>query len=170
METWRRTVAPIIKEGYSAIPGGLRSAAMGRGMEKAAGRYYGEYVQPKYWDAWSGELQRQFASTEAAAARRMPAAGAITGLPGAEFDIYASAAERFRQAQQQGLTAQYGEFMRTTPEQSPWLQQAQQFLGTPMTENIVYPREPGALEQFLGAAAGTAGAYGTYKIMGGSKI
>lgn len=167
METWRRTVAPIIKEGYSAIPGGLRSAALGRGMETAANRFYTESVQPKYWEAWSNELNRQFLSTEAGAARRAPAAGALTALPGVEADIYMSAAERMRQAQQQGLTADYGEFLRTSPEQSPWIQQQLAFLGTPSVENVVYPREPGVFEQALSGAAQTAGAYGTYQLMGG---
>jgi len=167
METWRRTVAPIIKEGYSAIPGGLRSSAMGRGMEKAANRFYTESVQPKYWEAWSGELQRQFASTEAAAARRGPAAGALTSLPGVEADIYMSAGERMRQARQMGLTADYGEFLRTQPEQSPWLQQALQLLGTPSVENIVYPREPGAWELGIKGAAQGAGAAAGYAAMGG---
>lgn len=155
METWRKTVAPIIKEGYSAIPGGLRSAAMGRGMETAANRFYSESIQPKYWDAWSGELSRQFRSTEAAAARRGPAAGALTALPGVEADIYMSAADRMRQAKQMGLTADYGEFLRTQPEASPWTQQQLAYLGIPMTETLGFQGTEGLLSKMAGGA-GTA--------------
>ena len=129
-------------------------------METAANRFYTESIQPKYFDAWSAELNRQFLSTEAGAARRGPAAGALTALPGVEADIYMSAAERMRRAQQQGLTGDYSEFLRTSPEQSPWLQQAQQFLGTPMTETIA---EQGAYP-YAGIAQ-TATGLGIYSLM-----
>lgn len=164
METWRKTVAPIIKEGYSAIPGGLRSSATGRGMETAANRFYQESVQPKYWEAWSGELQRQFASGEAAAGRRAPAAAALTGLPGAEADIYMSAAERMRQAQQMGLTANYQEFLRTQPSVSPYTSQALAFMGTPTMETIGFePQLSPAQNMFMGGV----GAAGGLALMGG---
>ena len=167
METWRKTVAPIIKEGYSAIPGGLRSSAMGRGMETAANRFYQQSVQPKYWEAWSGELQRQFASGEAAAGRRAPAAGALMAMPGAEADIYMSAAERMRTAQQMGLTADYQEFLRTSPGQSPFTCQALAFMGTPTMETISFEPQLSPMQDLFmgGARAGTsiamAGGFGS---------
>lgn len=168
MDTWRQTVAPIIKEGYGAIPGGLRSSAMGRGMETAANRFYQQSVQPKYWDAWTGELDRQYASTEAAAARRAPAASALTALPGAEADIYMSAAERMRSAQQMGLTADYNEFLRTSPSASPFTTQALAYLGTPTLETMAFEPQLSPMQSMFMDKLGGAADIAMYKGAGGT--
>ncbi len=155
METFRRTVLPAVREGYNAVPGGLRSAALGRGMENVTSRFFQESVQPKLFDAFTADLNRQFVSGENAAARRLPAIGSI----GVGTDIFMSAAERFRQAQQQGLTADYGEFLRTTPEASPWLGAVSDYLKIPTNEIAVKQgtKKGGVLGGLTGGLGGLAG-------------
>jgi len=155
METWKSTVAPILQETFASIPGGFYTAARGRSTEAAANRYFGQYVQPQLWSALENARERMFRSTEAAAARVPGAAAQLLGLPSAEFELAAGAAERMQAVEQAPLTAKYQEFLRTTEEASPWLPLGLQYLGIPT--HVVFPKAPKGPsfgEQLLGAATG----------------
>lgn len=177
METWKSTVAPILREEYAGIPGGLYSQARGRGIRDEANRFFGEYVQPTYWQGFQAELGRMFGSTEAAAGRRAPAALALTGLPKTEFDVFAQPAQQYMALQQQGLTASYQEFLRTSPESSPWIQLAMQYMGIPTYQAVtVGPSDGGTDWLGVGAGAGAgalmanAGMLGSMGAGGGAAL
>jgi hypothetical protein len=151
MEMWRQTVEPMVRGGYAGIRGGLYSAARGRGIENAANQYYAENVQPEFMGAWREDLNRQFQSGEAAAGRRQ---GAVASMGGYE-EMMMSAGERLRAARQAGLTADYGDFLRTAPEASPWNQIFQDYLKIP-TRSIVTKQGTQKSMAGVGALAGMA--------------
>lgn len=153
METWRSTVAPMLREEFASIPGGLYSQARGRGIRDEANRFFGEYVQPTYWQGFQAELGRMFSSTEAAAGRSAPAALALTGLPKTEFDVMAGPAQQYMGLQQQGLTAAYQDFLRTSPESSPWMQLAMQYMGIPTYQAVTVGGDGGSTD-WMGVGAG----------------
>jgi hypothetical protein len=169
MNTWRQTVMPLVREQYNSVPGGLYSRDRASGIVNTANEYYGRYVQPKMYDAYQSDINRAFQSTEAAAARRAPAAQLLSQLPFQQFGGYASAADIMRQYRQAPLTAQYQEFLRTSPEQSPWLQYAINYLGVPMTNTVALQGQQGLLSQILGMGGGLATGAGISKYFGFNK-
>jgi hypothetical protein len=152
MQTWRETVLPLVQEGYNAIPGMAYSAARGKGIENAANQFYSENVAPTLFAAQENEANRQFQSVEAAAGRQLSGATALANLPYSQFANAAGAAQTYQAAQQQGLTAQYNEFLRTASENNPWLNAGMQFLGLNNTSTIYRPETTGLGQQMLGGA------------------
>jgi len=148
MEMWKQTVEPLVRGGYAGVKGGLYSAARGRGIENSANQYYAENIQPQFMNAWQQDINRQFQSGEAAAGRRLGAVGAMGGYE----DMLMSAGERMRSAQQQGLTANYGEFLRTRPEASPWNNIMQSYLQIPT--NSVIAKQGSSGGGIMGALGG----------------
>lgn len=167
METWRQTVQPLMQEQYAGIPGGFYSRDRARGVSNAANDFYGQYVQPTYYNAWQGDVQRGFQSAEAAAGRSQGASAALQGMPGAMFQNYGPAAAMMQQLQQQPLTAQYQEFLRTSAENSPWIKYALAYLGTPTMDTAVFQGQEGALGGML-SGAGMGGLMGSMGMLGGS--
>lgn len=165
METWKETIAPWLREEFAAVPGGFYSAARGRGMEEAAGRFYGGYVQPKYWESWQGELGRQFASREAAAARRPAAVAQMTGLAAMEAEPYMMAAERMWQTLQRPIEARKAEELRLAPEADPYVRLGLQYMGIPTMETIAEQGTEGAGTGML-AGAGAGALMGSYGMLG----
>lgn len=148
MSTWSETVQPLIKEAANAIPGGFRSLGMAKNVAAGANEYFAQYVQPTLFQAYSDETNRQFTSVEAAAARRLPAATKLSTLAGDMAQPYMAAALTQKGMEQEGLSAEYQEFMRMAPENNPYYAKALSFLGIPTTDWAVTNQQdqiPGAL-------------------------
>lgn len=162
METWKSTIAPILESEYN-IPGAFYSTRKGMGIGRAAGEFYGGQVAPTLYSSLQAGEQRGFESTEAAAARQPSA----LGLPGQQFAQAAQVAMAKMGLDERQLTAAFNEFLRTSPEASPWMQSQLAYLGTPMVDTFAYDKYPGLIEQIISGGAQGAGAYGMYALMGG---
>lgn len=160
METWQRTVAPLIKEQYAGVPGGLYSRERASGVGRAATDYYGQYIQPTLFQAQEAEQQRAFLSAEQAAARRLPAATQYAQLPYQQFTGMAGASDLMRGYEQQALSAQYQEFLRTAAEYNPWITSGIQFMGVPATQVVGYQGQESPWGTAALGAIGGALAYG----------
>lgn len=155
METWHRTVAPMIRQEYAGVPGGLYSRERAQGVGRAAGDYFGQHVQPRLFEAQQADVSRAFASAEQAAARRMPAAAQFAQLPYQQFAGLAGAADIQRSYELQELSAQYEEFMRGTAERDPWVQIGMQYMGIPTSEVVGFEGQQSPFgPALLGAGAG----------------
>jgi hypothetical protein len=128
MSSYKRNVVPILEQQYAGVPGAMLSTAKAKGVSKASEEYYSQYVQPHLYDAWQQDIQRGFQSGEAAAARRLPAASAFQSLPSAQYMQTAQMGDVSRSVEQNRLSANYEEFLRTSPENSPWLNVGLQYL------------------------------------------
>jgi hypothetical protein len=74
--------------------------------------------------------------------------------------------EIIRQAEQLELDRQYSEWLRTRPENSPYLQAALNFMGLPTTVSYGVPKTPGLLQQLLQLAPELLATYLVYGGMG----
>jgi hypothetical protein len=133
MESWKKTILPTVNQSYAGIPGGFYSSARGRGVTSQANDFYSQYVMPSLFNAQQNTEQLKAASLENAGNRMLPAISALQALPGAEFNTIASASGLYREQEQLGLSAQYNEWLRTRPENSPWLQLGLSYMGIPTT-------------------------------------
>ncbi len=167
METWKRTVAPLVKEQYAAVPGALYSSGRAKGVSQAASDYYSQYVQPTLWQAHQADIERAYQSAEAAAARRPAAVEQLSALPLKEFTAYASAADVLRTYKGQEIEAQRNEALRLAAENNPYLAIALQYLGTPQTSVAVKQGSSSPLAGMLGGAL-LGGLGGISKVFGGS--
>ena len=150
METWRKTVLPMVEEQYN-IPGGFYSTEKGTGVARAASEFYGSQVAPSLYQYQQADVQRGFESGEAAAGRQMQA----TQLPFQQFAGYAQAAQ-LKQAQMQApLTAAYQEYLRTRAEPGWAVQTAGQLAGMPTMDWAAF-REPSMIEQIAGPVTAAA--------------
>lgn len=70
--------------------------------------------------------------------------------------------EIIRQAEQLELDRQYSEWLRTRPENSPYLQAALNFMGLPTTVSYGVPKTPGLLQQLLQLAPELLATYLVY--------
>lgn len=152
METYRQVVDPIVREGFNVTPGGFYSSAAGRGIGRAATDYYGSYVQPTLFQALQTARGQAFESGENAAARSQTATSALTNLPAQTFAGAAGAADIARGYEQERLDALRSEFLRTTPEASPWLQASLAYLGVPTTEAVAIQGQQGIASDLLSLA------------------
>jgi len=132
MAAWRDNVAPVLEQQHAGIPGGFHSSHRAKNVSNAAETFYSQNVQPQMFSAYQADQQRSFESGEAAAARRLPAASALQQMPYADFSQQFSMGQAVQSIDQQRLGAAYEEFLRTSPENSPWLQYQLAYLGTPM--------------------------------------
>jgi hypothetical protein len=148
LETYRQIALPMLERGFNAIPGALYSAARGRGVEDATNRFYGQQVLPTLYGAQQAGIGRGFQSGENAAARRLSGVTALTGFPGAQFDIAANAADRMRAAQQVGISANLNEQMRLMGENNPYVSQMLQFMGIPTMTGYTFREQLSPMQQF----------------------
>lgn len=156
MQTWRETVAPLLTESYN-VPGAFHSWEKGRGMERAAGQFYGGQVAPTLFAALQAGEQRGAASLEAAEERRLPAAEYGRGLPYRQFGEAAGVAGSLRAMEQERLAAAYQEFLRTAPESDPFVKMGMGLATTPTMDWIAWPEHIGGYETFGQAFAGSLG-------------
>jgi hypothetical protein len=151
METWKQTVLPALQESYN-LPGVAYGTMRGRGVEQTANQFYGQQVAPTLFNWLQQGEQMGATSRENAAARQLTAmqmplqlsSQLYAGVAGA-----ANAAGQLMSLEQPALTAQYQEFMRTSPEANPWLGQALNYLGLPTTATLYKPEQPGILQAGL---------------------
>ncbi len=117
METWKDVVLPGIKEGFN-IPGVAYSRARGRGVGRASGEFYGQYVAPTLFTALQTGEEMGFRSAELAAGRQMPA----LELPFQQFVQTAGVAETLQAQIQKPLTALYQDWLRSRGELTQYAQ------------------------------------------------
>jgi hypothetical protein len=151
MQAWEKNVMPVIEQQYAGMPGSMFSTHRAKGVSNAAEAYYSQNVQPQMFNAYQADLERGFQSGEAAAARQLGAASALQSMPYTQFSQTAAMAESAAAIDQMKLQAAYQEFLRTAPENNPWLQYQLAFLGTPMMTVAQESKGPS-----FGYAAGTA--------------
>lgn len=129
METWNRTLKPMIEQSFAGVPGGFYSADKGRSVRNQSQDFYSQYVMPTLYQSQESDIQRGFASGEAAAARKAPAAMALSGLAGQNFNTAAQATGMTRSMQQEGLDAAYSNWMSSQPYNSAWLDKGLSYMG-----------------------------------------
>lgn len=128
MKSYAKNVIPVLEQQYAGIPGGLFSTSRAKGIKTATDEYYASNIQPQYFNAWQAEKERAYQSTERAAERAFSAIPAYQSLPATSFGQLVGMGDVSRQIEQNKLSAAYQEFLRTTPESSPWLQAGLSYL------------------------------------------
>lgn len=110
--------------------------------------------------------------TDAAQNRMMSAIGLQSSLanqPLQQAGMISSLLQPWQQRQDLGAQAQYQEFLRTAPENSPYLQQALQFMGQQHTAQYTQPGWGGIAAGVLGGAM-TGFLPGSAGILGGGLL
>jgi hypothetical protein len=98
--------------------------------------------------------------TEGAANRQVQAAGLMPGLQRSAYDsmlMQQQLMDPLQQNRQKAAQAEYSEFLRTLPENSPWLSTAMALAG--LDPNAIATKNITALD-WMGAAGGAAGGAG----------
>jgi len=148
METWRRTVLPVVESAFSAVPGGFFSTQRARDVEESANRFFSENIMPRYYDAYQAALGR--------APLQVSAAQALGEVPFARFERIAGATDVERALRQAAITADQQEQLRLMAERNPGFALAMQYMGIPTMENVVTPAQQGQLFPMLAGGAGGA--------------
>ena len=141
----KEQLIPTFKE--SMVPGGaLRSTGTERGI--------GDIVS-KFGEGQMGRIGERITSERAGARSMLPYLSQMSSLEGGMPQIEAALqyGQIPRMIEQAELQAQIQEFIRTTPELSPILNQMQQFLGHQTMAAYNQPFQPSPFMQFLGAVA-----------------
>lgn len=153
IQTFDREIAPRLSASFAAR-GGTFSTRRGEATQQALGDLQnslaGQYAQT----AWSAQqLGAQLA--EAAANRQaaaIPLAQQVAAQPLARAQAMTQTLAPFQQQAQAGADAAYEEFLRTSPENSPWNTLALQYMGVPATALYQKGANP-----MVGAGIGAAG-------------
>lgn len=153
IQTYNREIAPRIDEAFAGVQAfsSAQGSAKSRALSDLNVGFNQQLSQIQYQNQ---ALQAQLA--ESARNRQLQgisAAQSLTNQPIAAALGYQQALAPFQQNLQQQGQAQYNEFLRQTPEQNPWLQQAQGYLG--QSQSIAY-QNPSFLSQALGGVLGVS--------------
>lgn len=132
MSAWTKYVAPVVTQAFAGSPGAFYSAAKGQGVANAASKYFAENVQGTLYNTMQNNQQMAFQSGENAAGRRASGASALQSLPISNFNSALQGASSVQGVNQQKLSAAYSEFMRKAPENNPYMQAINNYLGTGM--------------------------------------
>jgi len=132
LEAFQRNIQPIIEEQFAgAYASSGRRKAVSRAVSDMANR-----LSDQLFSAQMMGLQMTAAGEEAAEQRRLPAMQFATALPYQEFGQAAGAAGMKQQAVQADIDKMTQLWAREQPWASPWMKQAQQFIGTPSMEVV----------------------------------
>lgn len=144
---------------YMTQLGASTTAQEAAAQEAARGRQQQAYNQMYQFGQGTSGL------TESAAGRQMSAAGQLPGIGSLYAQYPMQLAQQgmqtgtaLQQAQQAGIAPLLQEFLRTTPEASPWLTYAMQAVGLPFqSQPQMY--QPSGASQALGTAGSLAGLF-----------
>lgn len=119
METWKETVAPLLKESYNMS--GVSSSRAGQAVSDNASQFYNQAVGPTLFNALQNAESMGAQSKENAIQRQMAAAASYGMLPFSEFTNASQAALSNYQLGQSRISADFNEWLRTQPEYSNYL-------------------------------------------------
>ena len=152
METWRETVLPMIEESYN-IPGAAYGTPRAKGVLKATGEMYGQYVAPTLFEALQTGEKMGFAAQEAAVGR-LP--GAIS-LPYGQTMEALTIAGKQKAEWQAPLSAAYQDYLRTITAPLGYAQTLAGMATAPTMDWGMF-REPSIAEQLAPYAMAAAAA------------
>ncbi len=128
-------------------------------LEAARGRQMGALDQMYQYGAGSAGLAESAANRGLSAAGQLPGVGSLYAqYPMQLAERAAGIGSGLQGAQQQEIQSLLQEFLRTTPEASPWLTYALQSVGMPF-QSAPEMYQPSAFTQGAGAAGGLAGLF-----------
>lgn len=152
MQTWNQQIAPQISEGFAGFSGFSSREGTDKAMQLGN---LGTSMASQLSQAQFSNQQLQANLAESAANRQIQGVGLAQQLANQPLNAAGQIAQLyypFQQRADQGAQLNYQNFLRTTPENSPWLAQAQQYLGHSLTSTY-NPGSPLA-NALSGAGAG----------------
>ena len=168
LRTFDEDIAPRINEGFAgqgATFSSRRGDSQRKALEGLQTQMSAQLAETNYQNQ---ALQAQLA--ESATNRQLQGVG--LGQQFASKDINRAnlllqTGAPFQQRQQDMLNANYQEFLRTRPENSPYLQGALAYTGQSHQNTLVEPYQPSFMDQFLGGTLMAAGS-AAGSILGGN--
>ena len=155
MRVWNDTLKPQIEESYN-LPGSFSSSRKSQGVARAGNEFYDKSVAPTLFNAQQAERQRSFNALSQAKGMQLPSIQALQGQSANQLGQILSADSYERDILNQGYTADYREFLRTSPEQDPWTQLAMGYMTNP-TEQLYQSTDPDRIGQLISAGGTAAG-------------
>ena len=131
-KTFEREIEPRIRSGFSGL-GSTFGTRRGLAVQRALGDI-GDTLASQLSTAQFQNQRLQAGLAESAAERQIRGVGLaqqFEAQPIQRASQLFGAAEPFRQVEQQRLSAEFAEFLRTRPELSPTIPQALQFVSSP---------------------------------------
>lgn len=172
MRTWNSVIKPQINEAYAAQGAGLgsrRASAIDRSLGDLTSNLTQQLGQLSYQDQALGANLAESAAQRSLSA--VPVAQQYQMQPLMASSAMSSALAPFQAWSQQQSTDTYNEFLRTRSYNSPFLNAALSFLGTPQTTTYQQQSNPWLAGGLQGAGfAGRAGLFGggIQQILGGT--
>lgn len=154
METFNRKVLPNIKESFA---GDLFSTRTGDVLAEKSSEFVGDVISPALFAAQTASERLGVEAAETAKGRAMIA----QNIPFQKLQQDIMATTALQTEAQKVLTDAYNRFLRTAPEQDPWLQLASQFAGLQTMETVGMQGTQGTDYLGLAATLGTAALIGS---------
>lgn len=158
MKNYQSNIAPQINQGFAGT-GGLFSTARGFAQQRALSDLQGNEAN-QLAQAQMGNQQLSAQLAESAANRQLQAVGLANQQQNQPL-LSAAAIEQllgpFQQNAQAQNTAQYNEFLRTQPYNSPLIPQTQQYINTNTLAAYQQPNNNGLIGSGIGALLGLLG-------------
>lgn len=139
VNSWNQYVLPGLYETMNIVPGSLADTNVAKTLAGKSNEFYESYVAPTLYTSNLAMEQMAATSAENAKSNQLSALQLKSNIASGNLSTATSLNDWLTNYERTNQSNLYGEFQRTTKEQSPWLKMALGAGTTPTMDTVVEP-------------------------------